>query len=90
MRKDWRQTQWGDFSTPQKSWFCILCILLVLVLIIAGLSTSETVKIPDWIGIIIVTAGVFAVCKFLQITPWALKGMEPDCEEEDEIDEDDN
>lgn len=72
MKKNWRQTYWKDFTTKQKWWFVIMCVSLFIVLVIAGLSTTEVIAIPDWISIGLVSFMVFSLAKFLQITPWAL------------------
>lgn len=85
MKKNWRQTKWSDFTSKQKMWFCLLCILLVVVLVVACLSTSEVMDIPDWFTLLIVAIMIVSLCKFLQLTPWALMGHEEDQDDEDDI-----
>ena len=81
MKKDWRQTKWKDFTSKQRMWFSLLCVSLVCILVVASLSTSDMVDIPDWLILGIVAVGVVPLYKFLQLTPWALMGLE---DEEDE------
>lgn len=83
MKKNWRQMKWKDFSGTQKAWFIIMCLVLAAILVAAGLSTSETAEIPDWIALCLVIAGVWAVCRFAGLTPWALMGLDADGDEEE-------
>lgn len=81
--KNWRQTKWKDFSGSQKTWFVILCLVLAAILVTACLSTSETAEVTDWIALCLVIAGVWAVCKFAGLMPWALMGLDADGDEEE-------
>ena len=84
MKKNWRQTRWKDFEATQKGWFVALCALLVVVLVMACLSTAEVVEVPNWLTVLVVAGMCFALYKFLQLTPWAFMADDPDDEEYDE------
>ena len=81
--KNWRQTTWSDFASKQKKWFCLLCALLVTVLVLACLATSEVMVIPDWLTLLLVALIIVSLCKFLQLTPWALWGYDKDDDMDD-------
>ena len=87
MKKDWRNTKWRDFSKEQKRWFIVMTVSLVVLLAAAGIDSANNINVPNWAALIIAAVGVVAVCKFVNLTPWALFGMNPtiDDDPEDEM-----
>ena len=90
MKKDWRNTKWRDFSKEQKRWFIVLVVFLVVLAIGGGYASANGIDLPNWVGFIIIAVGMFAVCKFVNLTPWALFGMNPTFDDDDPEDEDDS
>jgi len=89
LKKDWRQTRWKDFTSMQKIWFCLLCISLVVIIVMACLSTAEVIDIPNWFVLLVVAFGVICLFKFLQLTPWFFLIYGDDQEDEDDQEKND-
>ena len=90
MKKDWRNTKWRDFSKAQKGWFIVMTVSLVVLLAAAGIDSANIIDVPNWAALIIAAVGVVAVCKFVNLTPWALFGINPTFDDDDPEDEDDS
>lgn len=62
-KNNWRNMQWSNMGFSERTWFIIMCLLLVVLFVFIYLDGTNTVDIPDWVGLLWMAAALFAAYK---------------------------
>ncbi len=85
-KRNWRSLKWSKFCRSEKFWFIVMCVVLALILIAAGVDGAGVMEVPDWAVLALAAVGVYAAYRTVTDLGMFTEDDEPDAEDEDEED----